>query len=131
VVYYEAASGRSGEYDIGKLPPFEYALEQAWAKGTGPRIGLAEYSGLEQALEERANANFASQAPYDRSIPFARSNLFRDLAPARTACIGLCGYGPHLDHASQFVISILAAHGSLMVKNAMLGFRANGPESVE
>jgi hypothetical protein len=42
--------------DIGKLPLLEYALEQAWAKRTGPRIGTAEYSGLEQALEERANA---------------------------------------------------------------------------
>jgi hypothetical protein len=49
-------SGRSDEYDIGKLPLLEYALEQAWAKRTGPRIGLENYSGLEQALEERANA---------------------------------------------------------------------------
>ena len=52
----DPASGRSDEYDIGKLPLLEYALEQAWAKRTGPRIGLANYSGLEQALEERANA---------------------------------------------------------------------------
>jgi hypothetical protein len=51
----DPASGRSDEYDIGKLPLLEYALEQAWAKRTGPRIGLENYSGLEQALEERAN----------------------------------------------------------------------------
>jgi hypothetical protein len=52
----DPASGRSDEYDIGKLPLLEYALEQAWAKRTGPRIGSENYSGLEQALEERANA---------------------------------------------------------------------------
>ena len=38
----DPASGRSDEYDIGKLPLLEYALEQAWAKRTGPRIGLRE-----------------------------------------------------------------------------------------
>jgi hypothetical protein len=48
-------SGESGEYDIGKLPLLEYALEQAWAKRTEAKIGLAQYGGLEQALEERAN----------------------------------------------------------------------------
>ena len=52
----DPASGRSDEYDIGKLPLLEYALEQAWAKRTGAEIGLPQYSGLEQALEERANA---------------------------------------------------------------------------
>ena len=52
----DPTSGRSDEYDIGKLPLLEYALEQAWSKRTGPRIGLENYSGLEQALEERANA---------------------------------------------------------------------------
>ena len=52
----DPASGRSDEYDIGKLPLLEYALEQAWAKRTGPQIGLPQYAGLEQALEERANA---------------------------------------------------------------------------
>ena len=52
----DPASGRSDEYDIGKLPLLEYALERSWAKRTGPRIGLENYSGLEQALEERANA---------------------------------------------------------------------------
>ena len=51
----DPASGRSDEYDIGKLPLLEYALEQAWAKHKGPEIGLPHYSGLEQALEERAN----------------------------------------------------------------------------
>ena len=55
----DPASGRSDEYDIGKLPLLEYALEQAWTKRTGSRIGLENYSGLEQALEERANALFA------------------------------------------------------------------------
>ena len=54
----DPASGRSDEYDIGKLPLLEYALEQAWTKRTGPRIGLENYSGLEQALEERANSLF-------------------------------------------------------------------------
>jgi WD40 repeat protein len=52
----DPASGRSDEYDIGKLPLLEYALEQAWAKRTGLEIGLPQYTGLEQALEERANA---------------------------------------------------------------------------
>jgi len=52
----DPASSRSDEYDIGKLPLLEYALEQAWAKRTGPRIGLENYFGLEQALDERANA---------------------------------------------------------------------------
>ena len=52
----DPASGRSDAYDIGKLPLLEYALEQTWTKRTGPRIGLENYSGLEQALEERANA---------------------------------------------------------------------------
>ena len=52
----DPASGRADEYDIGKLPLLEYALEQAWAKRTGPRLGPENYSGLEQALEERANA---------------------------------------------------------------------------
>jgi len=51
----DPTSGRSDEYDIGKLPLLEYALEQAWSKRTGPRIGPENYSGLEQALEERAN----------------------------------------------------------------------------
>ena len=51
----DPASGGSDEYDIGKLPLLEYALEQAWAKRTGAQIGLPQYSGLEQALEERAN----------------------------------------------------------------------------
>jgi hypothetical protein len=54
----DPASGRSDEYDIGKLPLLEYALERAWAKRVGPRIGVENYSGLEQALEERANALF-------------------------------------------------------------------------
>ena len=52
----DPASGRGDEYDIGKLPLLEYALEQAWAKRKGPQIGVAEYAGLEQALEDRANA---------------------------------------------------------------------------
>jgi TIR domain len=52
----DPASGRSDEYDIGKLPLLEYALEQAWMKRTESQIGVAQYSGLEQALEERANA---------------------------------------------------------------------------
>src|SRR5208282_1034690 len=52
----DPASGRSDEYDIGKLPLLEYALEQTWAKRKGPRIGPESYFGLEQALEERANA---------------------------------------------------------------------------
>jgi hypothetical protein len=52
----DPASGPSDEYDIGKLPLLEYALEQVWTKRTGLRIGLENYSGLEEALEERANA---------------------------------------------------------------------------
>jgi hypothetical protein len=54
----DPASGQSDEYDIGKLPLLEYALEQAWAKRTELQIGLPQYAGLEQALEERANALF-------------------------------------------------------------------------
>jgi hypothetical protein len=52
----DTASNEGGHYDIGKLPLLEYALEQAWANRTGPRIGLPQYAGLEQALEDRANA---------------------------------------------------------------------------
>jgi hypothetical protein len=48
-ISFDAASGRS------ELPLLEYSLEQAWAKRSGPRIGVTQYSGLEQALEERAN----------------------------------------------------------------------------
>jgi WD40 repeat protein len=55
----DPASGSSDEYDIGKLPLLEYALEQAWAKRTGPQIGLPQYAGLEQALEERANTLYS------------------------------------------------------------------------
>ena len=55
----DPATGRGDEYDIGKLPLLEYALEQAWAKRTGPQIGVAQYAGLEQALEERANALYS------------------------------------------------------------------------
>ena len=62
----DPASGRSDEYDIGKLPLLEYALEQAWAKRTGPRIGLENYSGLEQALEERANALYDRLSPSEQ-----------------------------------------------------------------
>jgi TIR domain/WD domain, G-beta repeat len=51
----DPASGPGDEYDIGKLPLLEYALEQAWAKRTGLQIGLPQYAGLEHALEERAN----------------------------------------------------------------------------
>jgi WD40 repeat protein len=59
----DPASERSDEYDIGKLPLLEYALEQAWAKRTGPQIGLAQYSGLEHALEERANELYGKLTP--------------------------------------------------------------------
>src|SRR4051812_43440105 len=51
----DVTAGRPDQYDIGKLPLLEYALEQAWAKRTGAEIGLGQYAGLEQALEERAN----------------------------------------------------------------------------
>jgi hypothetical protein len=64
----DPASGRSDEYDIGKLPLLEYALEQAWAKRTGPRIGPGDYSGLEQALEERANAKFDELSQEDQAV---------------------------------------------------------------
>lgn len=62
----DPASGGADEYDIGKLPLLEYALEQAWAKRTGPRIGLPDYSGLEQALEERANALYRCLSAEDQ-----------------------------------------------------------------
>jgi hypothetical protein len=55
----DPASGTSDGYDIGKLPLLEYALEQAWAKRTGPQIGLPQYAGLEEALEERANTLYS------------------------------------------------------------------------
>ena len=51
------------QYDIGKLPLLEYALEQAWAKAKDGRIGLGHYAGLEQALEERANDSLRPAAP--------------------------------------------------------------------
>jgi len=72
----DPASGRSDEYDIGKLPLLEYALEQAWAKRTGPRIGLEDYSGLEQALEERANALYGRLSPEEQA---AAKRLFVSL----------------------------------------------------
>ena len=72
----DPASGRSDEYDIGKLPLLEYALEQAWAKRTGPRIGPAQYSGLEQALEERANALYGKLSAEEQA---AAKRLFVSL----------------------------------------------------
>ena len=72
----DPASGRNDEYDIGKLPLLEYALEQAWVKRTGPRIGLADYSGLEQALEERANALYGRLSANDQA---AAKRLFVSL----------------------------------------------------
>jgi hypothetical protein len=50
--------GRDDEYDIGKLPLLEHALQQAWTKRAGPQMSVTQYSGLEHALEERANAIF-------------------------------------------------------------------------
>ena len=44
--------GRDDQYDIGKLPLLEYALGQAWAKRKDEEIGLGQYAGLEQALED-------------------------------------------------------------------------------
>ena len=52
-------SGRQDEYDIGKLPLLEYALEQAWAKRDNARIGLGQYAGLERALDDRASKLYA------------------------------------------------------------------------
>jgi hypothetical protein len=59
----DPANPGADHYDIGKLPLLEYALEQAWAKAKDGRLGLAHYTGLEQALEERSNA------VYDRLPP--------------------------------------------------------------
>ena len=64
----DPASGCNDEYDIGKLPLLEYALEQAWARRTGPRIGLTDYSGLEQALEERANALYRQLSAEEQAV---------------------------------------------------------------
>jgi TIR domain len=64
----DPASSGSDEYDIGKLPLLEYALEQAWAKRTGLQIGLENYSGLEQALEERANTLFHRLSPEEQAV---------------------------------------------------------------
>ena len=72
----DPASGRSGEYDIGKLPLLEYALEQAWARRTGSRIGLENYFGLEQAPEERANALYGHLSAEEQS---AAKRLFVSL----------------------------------------------------
>ena len=72
----DPTSGRSDEYDIGKLPLLEYALEQAWAKRSGAEIGLANYSGLEQALEERANALYGRLSAEDQA---AAKRLFVSL----------------------------------------------------
>jgi hypothetical protein len=59
----DVTHGRNDQYDIGKLPLLEYALEQAWAKRVGGEIGLGQYAGLEQALEERANKLYDSLSP--------------------------------------------------------------------
>ena len=72
----DPASGRGGEYDIGKLPLLEYALEQAWAKRTGAKIGTTQYAGLEEALEERANALYGRLSPGEQA---AAKRLFVSL----------------------------------------------------
>jgi hypothetical protein len=64
----DPASGRSDEYDIGKLPLLEYALEQAWPKRKDSRIGPEHYSGLEQALEERANALYGRLSAEEQAV---------------------------------------------------------------
>jgi hypothetical protein len=51
----DPASRLGDQYDIGKLPLLEYALEQAWTNRAGSEISLAQYPGLAQALEDRAN----------------------------------------------------------------------------
>ena len=63
------ASGRQDEYDIGKLPLLEYALEQAWAKRDNGRIGLGQYAGLERALEDRANQVYDRNSRKSRRPP--------------------------------------------------------------
>jgi hypothetical protein len=73
---FDKVSSRGDEYDIGKLPLLEYALEQAWTKRMGPSIGLSQYSGLEQALEERANALFDRLTDVEQS---AAKRLFVSL----------------------------------------------------
>ena len=55
----DVTSGRQDEYDIGKLPLLEYALEQAWVKRDNARIGLGQYAGLERALDDRASKLYA------------------------------------------------------------------------
>ncbi len=55
----DVTSGRQDEYDIGKLPLLEYALEQAWVKRENARIGLGQYAGLERALDDRASKLYA------------------------------------------------------------------------
>ncbi len=72
----DPTSGWSDEYDIGKLPLLEYALEQAWGKRTGSQIGLSQYAGLEQALEERANTLYRRLPPKEQA---AAKRLFVSL----------------------------------------------------
>src|SRR4051812_28637828 len=72
----DVTAGRPDQYDIGKLPLLEYALEQAWASRTGPEIGLGQYAGLEQALEERANWLYERLSPAQQA---AAKRLFISL----------------------------------------------------
>src|SRR5262245_3919178 len=54
------------QYDIGKLPLLEYALEQAWKRRIDLQVGLGEYRGLEQALEDRANELYERLSPTEQ-----------------------------------------------------------------
>jgi WD40 repeat protein len=72
----DPTSEQRDQYDIGKLPLLEYALEQAWVKRTGQEIGLSQYAGLEQALEQRANQLYEQLSPEQQA---AAKRLFVSL----------------------------------------------------
>jgi hypothetical protein len=75
----DVSAGQRGQYDIGKLPLLEHALEQAWtrARQAGlPEIGLGQYAGLEQALEDLANQLFERLSPEQQA---AAKRLFVSL----------------------------------------------------
>ncbi|MFO1049166.1 MAG: toll/interleukin-1 receptor domain-containing protein [Geminicoccaceae bacterium] len=72
----DPANPRTDHYEIGKLPLLEFALERAWNRAKDGHLGLAHYAGLEQALEERANAIYERLLPDQRA---AAKRLFVSL----------------------------------------------------
>jgi hypothetical protein len=70
----DPGGGGNGQYDIGKLPLLEYALEQAWANAEHGRIGLGQYRGLEQAWRSAPTGSTIGYPLRNRRSPRACSS---------------------------------------------------------